>query len=92
MFPVFNRILVLGFCLSFATPAAAQIYSWRDAEGKLVLSERPPGDGNAKVTYAVSGSSTVRSTTQSSDDRSAPYEQSIIQHARVKTGPGKSET
>ena len=81
MFPVFNRIVVLGFCLSVATPAAAQIYSWRDAEGKLVLSERPPSDGNAKVTYAVSGSSTVRSTTHASDERSAPYEQSIVRHA-----------
>lgn len=45
-----------------AAPARAQIYVGRDAGGTLVLSDRPLGAG--AVTYAVRGTSAVRTTRQ----------------------------
>ena len=41
---VIRSLLVLIVVLGVASPAAAQIYSWRDADGKLVLSDKPRAD------------------------------------------------
>ncbi len=58
----------LGFCCSSASrrlvPAEAQIYTWRDASGHLVLSNKPQADrGDTVATYAVPGRS-MRTTTK----------------------------
>lgn len=45
-----------------ATPAAAQIYSWRDASGVLVLSDRPQDGSVVVATFDVPGSQQVRVT------------------------------
>ena len=67
--------------LGFASPAAAQIYSWRDAEGRLILSDKPNADKSA--TYEVHGAATVRATTPlRSTKKSAPFEAAIDEHAR----------
>jgi soluble lytic murein transglycosylase-like protein len=44
-------------------PAEAQIYSWRDASGTLVVSNKPrtPGGGEGS-TYAVRGAAEIRAT------------------------------
>ena len=64
----------------FVSPADAQIYSWRDADGRLVLSDKPrPGQG--AQTYAVHASTSVRATTGSTV-KSAPFEAAITEHAR----------
>jgi soluble lytic murein transglycosylase-like protein len=48
-----------------AVSAEAQIYSWRDASGTLVLSDKPRADApGGMVTYAVRGSSQLRTTTR----------------------------
>jgi soluble lytic murein transglycosylase-like protein len=74
---LFIAIVVLGL----ASPAAAQIYSWRDADGRLVLSDKPNADKSA--TYEVHGAATIRATTPlGSTKKSAPFEASIDQHAR----------
>jgi soluble lytic murein transglycosylase-like protein len=66
-----------------ASPAAAQIYSWRDVDGKLVLSDQPRPDQGAQATYEVHGAATVRATTPlNSTTKSAPFEASITEHAR----------
>lgn len=54
---------VLLLCLAVAVPAEAQIYSWRDASGTLVVSNKPrtPGGGEMS-TYAVRGASEIRAT------------------------------
>ena len=76
---VFRSILIITVVLAGASPAAGQIYSWRDADGKLVLSDKPrTGEG---TTYAVHGSTPVRATAASTS-KSAPYEASITEHAR----------
>lgn len=67
-------ILVAGL----ARPASAQIYSWRDAKGTLVLSDHPPA-GQAD-TYAVAdaGTPAIRATREARTTDAGRYE-SIIQ-------------
>ena len=63
-----------------AVPARAQIYSWRDANGNLVLSNRRPA-GPAK-TYAVPESPAVRTTRYAAVSRSRLYDDLIVEHAQ----------
>ena len=55
-------LLVLVLAIGLAAPASAQIYSWRDADGKLVLSDQPRADKGVMNTYAVAGTTTVRAS------------------------------
>jgi soluble lytic murein transglycosylase-like protein len=88
--PVFRSLLFASVSvvavLCTASPADAQIYSWRDADGKLVLSDRPrPQDRVKQATYEVHGATTVRATTpplRISTSRSAPYEDAISEYSR----------
>lgn len=76
-------LLVFGVCLCLATPAAAQIYTWRDADGKLVLSDKPRTDKGAMATYAVSGTATFRATKPLvRSAQSAVYDLPINEHSR----------
>jgi soluble lytic murein transglycosylase-like protein len=79
---VFRSLLVLGLLVVVALPANAQIYSWRDADGRLVLSDKPHEGATVQPTYEVQGASTVRATKSLSTNKSAPYEASITAHAR----------
>ncbi|MGE0040176.1 MAG: lytic transglycosylase domain-containing protein [Vicinamibacterales bacterium] len=59
------RILPLALVpvlLLAATPARAQIYSWRDAGGTLVVSDRPQPGSAGVATFDVPGSRGVRAT------------------------------
>src|SRR5262245_3870729 len=65
-----------------AVPARAQIYTWRDAEGRLMLSNVRP-DGAASVqAYAVPGTEPVRTAREVSDARPTPYDDLIVEHSR----------
>ena len=76
-----RNIFIVLAVLGLASPAAAQIYSWRDADGRLVLSDKPNADKSA--TYEVHGAATVRATTPlQSTKKSAPFEASIDEHSR----------
>jgi soluble lytic murein transglycosylase-like protein len=78
--PLYRSLLITFFCTALASPAAAQIYSWRDADGKLILSDKPRTDGS--TTYAVHGSASMRATTPfASTGKSAPFERSIVEHS-----------
>ena len=78
-----SRVLILAIVLGCASPAAAQIYSWRDADGKLVVSDTPKAGGGAQTTYEVHGAASMKSTIPlASSHRSAPYDASINEHAR----------
>jgi soluble lytic murein transglycosylase-like protein len=80
---VFRSLLILSVVFGLASPAAAQIYSWRDADGKLVLSDKPRNDKGPQTTYAVQNAASVRATTPfGSSQKSAPFEASISEHAR----------
>src|SRR5262245_50917816 len=73
----------LVICLTSAVPAQAQIYSWRDAAGTLVLSDKPRPDGLGEMTtYAVRGSAAVRTTAKPEAARDqGRFDDLIEQHA-----------
>ena len=68
-----------------ASPASAQIYTWRDANGHLVLSNVRTESGAPAVTktYAVPRAETVRATRYVAADRGWQYENLISEHARL---------
>lgn len=68
--------------VSVSSPAAAQIYTWRDANGNLVLSDRPK-EGVALATYGVPKAMTLRATRPASSSRARLYEPLIEEHARL---------
>lgn len=60
---VARRLLLITALLAVgATPALAQIYSWRDSDGQMIVSDRPRPDDGEMVTYTVPGTSGVRAT------------------------------
>ena len=82
---VFRSLLPLTvvLCVCTAVPAAAQIYSWRDADGKLVLSDKARAGGGEQTTYAVHGATSVKATIPLAiSHKSAPYDAAINEHAR----------
>jgi len=80
---LFRSLLILTVLVCTASPAAAQIYSWRDADGKLVLSDKPRNDKGPQTTYEVHNAVSVRATTPLAvSQKSAPFDASINEHAR----------
>ena len=66
-----------------AVPATAQIYTWRDAAGNLVLSNQPRDGATVSLaTYAVPGASLIRTATKPPTSRGATaYDDLITQNA-----------
>ena len=75
------RLLVFtaAICASFPVGAAAQIYSWRDGDGTLVLSTTPKV--GASVTYAVRNVSDIRTTRRGVNRRAEEFEPLIATYA-----------
>jgi soluble lytic murein transglycosylase-like protein len=65
-----------------AAPAQAQIYSWRDANGNLVLSNRPQAGTAPLRIYAVPQTAVIRATRSATAARSRLYDDLLVQHAR----------
>jgi len=76
---------LLGTVLVLASPtvARAQIYSWRDASGKLVLSNRRPLTADAVRSYAVPRADRVRTTRYVTLERGRDYDDLISEHSRL---------
>lgn len=70
-------------CCGTAAPARAQIYSWRDANGTLVLSNRRPAAGSPVRTYAVPRADSIRATRPAAPGREDSYEDLLAEHARL---------
>lgn len=69
-------------CVVTALPAEAQIYTWRDDSGTLVISNRPQPSGQSSLaTYEVPGTRSLRSTTAIAPAAARRYETLIRQHA-----------
>jgi soluble lytic murein transglycosylase-like protein len=68
--------------LCCAVPANAQIYSWRDARGVLVLSNRRPAQTGK--TYAVPATEAVRATRYARMERGRVYDALIVEQATRK--------
>ncbi len=78
------RALIFAMlCLGLAAPASAQIYSWRDANGNLVVSNRPRA--GAPFSYAVSKAESVRATRAVAIERSLAYDDLIVEHAHLQS-------
>jgi soluble lytic murein transglycosylase-like protein len=76
-------IFVFALSAGFSAPAAAQIYTWRDANGNLVLSDhRPQGDAVVQ-SYAVPQSEGVRTTRSVSTGRTDAFDDLIRDHSRL---------
>jgi soluble lytic murein transglycosylase-like protein len=75
--------VLLGIIAS-ASPAGAQIYSWTDGNGHLVVSNRPRGEGNnpAPAAYVVPQAESFRATRPVDESKSALYDDLIQQYAR----------
>ena len=73
------RSVFAATAVMIATPvvAHAQIYSWRDAGGNLVLSDRPKNGGER--TYAVGTTGNIRTTR--AGRRNTTYDPIISEHA-----------
>lgn len=56
-------VAILVLLAASVAPASAQIYSWRDAQGLLVVSDRPRTDAGGMTTYRVPRAAEVRATT-----------------------------
>lgn len=78
-----TRCLALLIVVFAAVPADAQIYTWRDEAGHLVLSNKPRADeATPTTTYAVSGSATLRATTAPDTGRGRRFSDLIEAAAR----------
>ena len=75
--------MILTACLFAAAPADAQIYSWRDANGNLVLSNQRPAQTAELRSYAVPKAEGVRATRFAAAEGSRLYDDLIIAHARM---------
>lgn len=79
-----GRIVLTALLVCVAAPARAQIYSWRDAKGTLVLSNRRPESALAASTrsYAVPNAENVRATRYAAAERGREYDDIITEHSR----------
>ena len=69
-------------------PASAQIYSWRDAQGALVMSDRPREDAGEMVTYHLPAAKAARATQPLRTSlRGAEYDEAIEEHASAQGVP-----
>lgn len=68
-------------CLAFAAPARAQIYSWHDEAGNLILSDQKRPGQNVPL-YAVPHSEAVRTTRAVPVARATSYDDLIDTHGR----------
>ena len=75
------RAALAALTVALATPcvAQAQIYSWRDGSGSLVLSDHPR-DSSQRTSYAVGTTGDIR-TTRPTGTRSTVYDSIIDEHA-----------
>lgn len=74
---------VLG-ALAVGVPAQAQIYSWRDANGKLVLSNKRQDAVTGDVrTYEVPKAASVLATRSATSTRARSYDDIIEEHCRT---------
>ncbi len=75
------RIGVAALLLGVSVPAQAQIYSWRDANGNLVLSNRRAGSAPLP-SYTVQKAEGVRATRSAAAERARAYDDLISEHSR----------
>jgi soluble lytic murein transglycosylase-like protein len=78
-----RQVLLGGILMSATLPGAAQaqIYSWRDSSGNLVLSDRQKDPTATVKTYAVNQASPFKTTKPILSTRAAQYDALIEENA-----------
>jgi soluble lytic murein transglycosylase-like protein len=71
----------MSMCVLAASPASAQIYSWTDEGGHLVLSDRPKAGGDRA--YVVPKSESIRTTRAFADIRTTLYDELIERYSQA---------
>jgi soluble lytic murein transglycosylase-like protein len=71
-------------CLGLAAPVSAQIYSWRDANGNLVVSNHRQGATANAPSYPVAKAERVRATRYVAADRGRAYDDIIGEQAKTQ--------
>ncbi len=82
--PTRPRYLMIALCVGIAAPAHAQIYSWRDANGTLVVSNKRPGAIAPAALYTVPKAEGVRATRSAIAERARAYDDIISEHSRTR--------
>src|SRR5882762_7698965 len=86
-----KTVRYLGFgllCLGVAAPASAQIYSWHDANGNLVVSNRRQNSPAQAQSYnvppatAAPKAETVRATRDMAPERIRVFDDLISEHSK----------
>ena len=77
------RCGILAVALGVSAPAQAQIYSWKDANGHLVLSNTRPNSLGAVSSYAVPKAEGIRTTRATASGRARAYDDLISEHSRT---------
>jgi len=78
-------IAIVLILMGFAGRADAQIYSWRDASGRLVISNTRQESGSGPVrSYAVPQAESVRATRSASVGRASRYDDLIDNQCRTQ--------
>lgn len=80
---LFGGLLVACLMGAFPASASAQIYSWRDEAGNLVLSNRRPGDAATVRSYDVPASDGIRTTRHVPAASANAYNDLIVENARL---------
>jgi len=75
--------LVITGCLGAAAPAHAQIYTYYDANGHMVLSNYRSAQPGSLKSYAVPEAETVRATRYAAVERGRVYDDLISEHSRL---------
>src|SRR5947207_1751510 len=82
-FPLLHLAGVATFFVISTIPCAAQIYTWSDANGNVVLSDHRPQGDEAVRSYAVPKAEGLRTTRFIDADRTNAWDELIQEHARV---------
>jgi soluble lytic murein transglycosylase-like protein len=79
-----TRIGMVAILLGVSAPARAQIYSWTDANGHLVLSNKRASSSAPLASYAVPQAEGIRVTRAATANRARAYEDLISEHSRTQ--------
>jgi soluble lytic murein transglycosylase-like protein len=79
-----SALLALLLCALTPSLAQAQLYSWHDASGRLVISDRKIDPSAQTYSLAVGSAFAVVTTKQSLSARAADYDDLITRHATTQ--------
>jgi soluble lytic murein transglycosylase-like protein len=78
---VHKALLATLLCALTPSLAQAQLYSWKDASGRLVISDRKMDPGAQTYSQPIGSGFAVVTTKQSLNSRAADYDDLIARHA-----------